>query len=188
MAALPERLTAGEILERIAALADELVDDPRAAELLDWVDAFHRQGIGRVVELARQWRGEIFLEALAADAVAGELLAAYGLGPDDALAARAAVQAALVEVRPYLHSHGGDLEVEGVQDGVVTLRRHGSCDGCTAMDATLTERVDDALRRHWDDYCRVELVPSDAAAHPPPVAGQVTSGPRINRRPGGDGG
>ncbi len=78
----------GEVLERIASLAEELIGHPdvgpEVAELLDWVDAFHREGIGRLVEMIRAWRGEIFLEAVAADDVAGLLLSAYGLPGDDA--------------------------------------------------------------------------------------------------------
>ena len=179
---MTERLELGEVLERIALLAEELAEDTRVGELLDWVDAFHREGLGRVVELAREWRGEIFIEALAADAVAGELLGAYGLRPDDASAAGVIVQAALAEVRPYLRSHGGDLEVVGVLDGIVTLERHGTCDGCTGIEATISERVDEALRRLWDDYRRVELVASTAAPHPPPLAGQITTGLKIGRR------
>lgn len=179
---MTERLELGQVLERIAALADELADDPRVAELLDWIDAFHREGIGRLVELAREWRGEIFIEALAADAIAGELLGAYGLTPSDASAAAASVQAAFSEVRPYLRSHGGDLEVISVQDGVVTLERHGTCDGCTGIGATIADRVDEALRRLWDDYRRVELVPSTVPAHPPPAAGQIVTGLKISPR------
>ena len=185
---MAEQLAHREILDRIAALADELDGDQRVGELLDWIDAFHREGLGRVIEMARQWRGEIFIEALVADDVAGEFLGAYGLGVNDDGIAAATVQAALAEVRPYLHSHGGDLEVIEVLDGVVTLRRHGSCDGCTAVAATLAERVDDALRRHWNDFRRVELVPSDAQSHPPPPSGQVTTGLQIARRSATDAG
>lgn len=185
---MAERLALEDVLERIAALAEELVGDERVGELLDWIDAFHREGLGRVVELARQWRGEIFIEALVADETAGVLLGAYGLGPGDDGIAGAVVQAAIADVRPYLHSHSGDLEVVEVVDGVVTLRRHGSCDGCTGIDETITDRVDEALRRHWNDFRRVELVPSDTAAHPPPVPAQVTTGLRIARRADRDAG
>ncbi|MHB1712641.1 MAG: hypothetical protein ACYCV7_14795 [Acidimicrobiales bacterium] len=76
-----------DMVARIIELAEELTDhrDPdvarHAEELLDWVDVLHREGLQRLVEMARQWRGEIFLEAAAADPVAGALLAAYGLNP-----------------------------------------------------------------------------------------------------------
>ncbi len=83
-----EVLSYPEALARIAELAEQLAAhaDPVVAaavgELLDWVDAFHRDGLGRLVSMIRTWRGEIFLEAVAADEVAGLLLEAYGLdGP-----------------------------------------------------------------------------------------------------------
>ena len=48
------------------------------------------------------------------------------------------VEAALESVRPYLGTHGGDVELVGVSDeGVVRLRLLGSCDGCpsSSVDA-----------------------------------------------------
>ena len=179
-----ERLEFAEVAERIAELAEVLVgQNPDVGDLLDWIDAFHREGIGRLVELVRQWRGEVFLDALADDPVVGTLLAAYGLGVgSDMVEARRAVQAALAEVRPYFPSHGGDMEVSSIEDGVVTVTMHGSCDGCTAATATLATEVDASLRRHWGDYRRVEYLESGADPHPPPIAGQVASGLQIGRR------
>ena len=40
---------------------------------------------------------------------------------------REAVVAALEQVRPYLQADGGDLEVVGVEGGVVALRLDGAC-------------------------------------------------------------
>ena len=148
-----ERLEFAQILPRIADLAETLAehDDKdvaeTAVELLDWIDVFHANGVGRMVEMIREWRGEILLEAVGADPVAGALLNAYGLGDDTDLdAARVSVQAALADVRPYLHSHGGDMEEVHIEDGVVRLKLHGSCDGCTASDATIIEHVETALK------------------------------------------
>jgi len=187
-----ERLEFDQILPRIADLAESLAehDDEAVAstalELLDWIDVFHANGVGRMVEMLREWRGEILLEAVAADPVAGALLRAYGLGDDaDLDSARVSVQAALAEVRPYLHSHGGDMEVVHLEDGVVRLKLHGSCDGCTASDATIIEQVETALREHWVDFRRVEVEEMTAAAHPPPVAGTVTTGLQISTRKDG---
>jgi Fe-S cluster biogenesis protein NfuA len=184
-----ERLEFDQILPRIADLAERLAehDDKDVAEaaieLLDWIDVFHANGVGRMVEMLREWRGEILLEAVAADPVAGALLAAYGLGDDTDLdAARVSVQAALEEVRPYLHSHGGDMEVVHLEDGVVRLKLHGSCDGCTASDATIIEQVETALKEHWVDFRRIEVEEMTAEAHPPPVAGSITTGLQIKSR------
>lgn len=57
------------------------------------------------------------------------------------------VAMALDEVRPYLESHGGDIELLGIDDErVARLRLHGSCDGCAASYATLASAVEGALR------------------------------------------
>ena len=184
-----ERLEFSQILPLIGELAERLAEhDDRdvaetATEMLDWIDVFHANGVGRLVEMIREWRGEILLEAVAADPVAGVLLQAYGLGDDiDLDAARVSVQAALAEVRPYLHSHGGDMEVVHIEDGVVRLKLHGSCDGCTASDTTIIEQVEAAMKEHWVDFRRIEVEEMTAEPHPPPVAGSITTGLQITGR------
>jgi Fe-S cluster biogenesis protein NfuA len=161
-----DELAYEDVLARIAALAEELTawGDPevsgRVGELLDWVDAFHRDGLGRLVDMIRAWRGEIFLEAVAADPIAGLLLRAYGLGEDTDVhrEADAAVARALEDVRPMIESHGGSIEVESVVDGVVRVRLAGTCDGCPSSQATLTYGVETALREHWPSFRSLEVV------------------------------
>ena len=173
-----ESLAYDQVLLRIGELAEELSEhpDPKVAdmvtELLDWVDAFHRDGIGRMVEMTRQWRGEVFLEAVAGDPITGTLLAAYGLGegPEGTVEAEAAVHAALEKVRPLVESHGGSIEVEKVVDGVVTLRLRGTCDGCPSSSATLTYGVEAALRDDWPNFRRMEVLEGEATSINPGAA------------------
>lgn len=174
---MTEELSYGEVLGRIAALAEELTAHPdravaeRVTELLDWVDAFHRDGLGRLIEMVRAWRGEIFLENAAADPIIGTLLDAYGLGegspPEEAAEA---VASALDEVRPLVESHGGSIEVESVTDGVVRMRLAGTCDGCPSSSATLTYGVERALREHWPHFRRLEVVEPAADVDPAKAA------------------
>ncbi len=186
----PGELAYREILDRVSLLATRLLDhsNPQVAtdieEILDWLDVYHREGLGRLVDMVRQWRGELFLEQAALDPVVGELLSTYSLGVDvDAAASQRVIQLALDEVRPYIHSHGGEVEVISVSDGVVQLRMHGTCDGCTAAIDTITERIEVALREHWIDFRRVEVEEPTAAPHPPPTkAGSVVTGLDISRR------
>ena len=164
-----EGITYAEVLERITELADQLTNHHdqsvagRATELLDWLDAFHRDGLSRLVEMIRDWRGEIFLEPVARAEVAGTLLTLYGLGESPEVEAEAAeaVAAALEEVRPVVESHGGSIEVAEIADGVVKVRMMGTCDGCPSSSATLTYGVEEALRKHWAGFRRLEEV--DAA-------------------------
>lgn len=48
-------------------------------------------------------------------------------------------------VRPYLASHGGDLQVAGVEGGVVFFHMTGRCAGCAAADQTSEELVNREL-------------------------------------------
>jgi len=168
-----------QVLHRIGELAEELSEHPdpdvadKVGELLDWIDAFHRDGLGRLIEMTRQWRGEIFLESVAGDPITGTLLAAYGLGegPEGKEEAEAAVLAALETVRPLVESHGGYIEVESVVDGVVTLRLKGTCDGCPSSGATLTYGVEAALRDGWPNFRRMEVLEGDATALNPAAVG-----------------
>ncbi len=180
----PDELAYGDILDRVAELTVSLLeggDENVAAaveELLDWLDVYHREGLGRLVEMVRQWRGELFLEQAALDPVAGELLATYSLGADSgSTAEEQVIQLALDDVRPYIHSHGGEVEVLSVSDGVVKLRMHGTCNGCTAADDTVTRRIEVSLREHWINFRRVELDEPTEASHPPPAPDQIAHPP-----------
>lgn len=172
-----ETLGYDEVMPRVGELFDELMTHPDAAvrdrveEMMDLFDAFHREGLGRLVEMIRAWRGEIFLESVARDDVTGYFLNAYDLGeaPDDreALAAADSVDAALEELRPMIESHGGMITVEEIKDGVVKVQMLGSCDGCPSSTATLTGGLEEALRRHWPNFRRLEVVEPDAAEPEP---------------------
>src|SRR5947209_227085 len=50
------------------------------------------------------------------------------------------------------------VQVEGIVDGVVKVQMLGSCDGCPSSAATLTGGVEEALRRHWPNFRRLEVV------------------------------
>ena len=56
------------------------------------------------------------------------------------------VEAVLDEfVRPYLATHGGDLQVAGVEGGVVFFHLTGRCAGCAAADQTSEELINREL-------------------------------------------
>jgi Fe-S cluster biogenesis protein NfuA/nitrite reductase/ring-hydroxylating ferredoxin subunit len=114
--------------------------DERALHLLELVDAIHRPAL------------ELIAEGRADHPLAQALLAVYGLTEvDDAML----VEEALDEVRPYIHSHGGEVELVGVDEGVVRVRMTGSCDGCVASTATLKRGIEEALRANYPDFREV---------------------------------
>ena len=78
------------------------------------------------------------------DELVSHLLLLHGIHP---VPVEARVRAALEEVRPYLESHGGDVELVAVEDGVVRLRMEGSCSGCPSSAMTLKLAIEDAIHK-----------------------------------------
>ncbi len=64
---------------------------------------------------------------------------------------------ALNSVRPYLQSHGGDVElVEITSPKAVTIRLIGACDGCPASGLTLREGVEKAIKEHCPEITDIQ--------------------------------
>ena len=136
--------------ERIDALLDAsgsggVVARERAEELVRLTADLYGSGIERILDLLYE-AGHLddeMLAALAGDDLVSNLLIVHGLHPYDL---RLRVEKALESVRPYLGSHGGDVElVEVSEDGVVRLRLLGSCDGCPSSSVTLKLAVEGAI-------------------------------------------
>lgn len=119
--------------------------DERALMLLQLIDAIHRPALERIVA------GEL------EHPLAYTLLAMYDLVDVDE---RIQVEEALDEVRPYIESHGGGLELLDVEDGVVHVRMHGSCHGCAASAVTLRRGVEEKLRERFAGF-------KEVVSHPP---------------------
>jgi Fe-S cluster biogenesis protein NfuA len=151
-------------LEELLAELDELDEPGRGlvSELLDGLDALHRSALKRLVA----GLDPVTLERVRGDGAVAWLLDAYGVGIDE----RAAADAAVDSIRPYIHSHGGKVEVIDAQDGVVSLRLAGACSGCTASAITLREGVEEALREGFPGFVRLEVEEDRAEPHAPPAA------------------
>ncbi len=61
-------------------------------------------------------------------------------------------------IRPGLQMDGGDIELIGVEDGVVRVRLTGACAGCPMSMMTLQMGVERALKREVPEVVRVENV------------------------------
>jgi Fe-S cluster biogenesis protein NfuA len=47
----------------------------------------------------------------------------------------------LDKVRPYVQTHGGDVQLLRVEDGVAYLKTYGACVDCTLSTVTYTKTV-----------------------------------------------
>jgi Fe-S cluster biogenesis protein NfuA len=149
-------------LQQLDALLQEVerFTDPtaqaHARELVQAVLELHGAGLRGVlgaIESAGE-AGAAILDACARDDVVGGLLLLHGLHPLD-LETR--VLQALEQVRPYLRSHGGNVELIGVSDEVVRLRLVGSCHGCPSSALTMRQTIEEAIVAKAPDAIAVEV-------------------------------
>lgn len=56
------------------------------------------------------------------------------------------IREALELIRPAIQMDGGDIRLEGVQDGVVTVQLFGTCESCPISPVTLKQGVERILR------------------------------------------
>ena len=56
------------------------------------------------------------------------------------------VEAALAQIRPALQADGGDVELVGVDEGVVSLKLTGACNGCPMASMTLKMGIERVLK------------------------------------------
>lgn len=156
-----------EILERIYRLTAQLegVSDSRARALGEQLAAaiveMYGEGLERIVASLDQDA----LRELAADEIVGSLLLIHGLHP---VPLTRRVQEALDQVRPYMKSHGGGVELLGIEDGVAYLRLEGSCNGCGASSSTLELAVERALEEAAPDLAGLQV---EGAVSGPEVMG-----------------
>jgi Fe-S cluster biogenesis protein NfuA len=89
------------------------------------------------------------------------------------------VDKALDEIRPYIHSHAGDVNIVDVSDeGVVKLQMVGTCHGCPMSMLTLrlgierilmekVEGVTEVVSLKPDDFDYPEIEPLEAETSEP---------------------
>jgi Fe-S cluster biogenesis protein NfuA len=56
------------------------------------------------------------------------------------------VEKVLEQIRPSLQADGGDVELIGVKDGVVSVRLTGACGGCPMATVTLKAGIEKILK------------------------------------------
>jgi Fe-S cluster biogenesis protein NfuA len=144
------------VLDAIDALLDRVETFPEAqrevtTELVQALLELYGEGLSRIVAAC-----DVPVE----DELVTHLLLLHGLHP---VPVRERVTGALDEVRPYLASHGGGVELLDVADGVVHLRLEGSCNGCPSSAMTLRTAVEEAIARAAPDVDRIE---TDGVAAP----------------------
>ncbi|MEL5954331.1 NifU family protein [Streptomyces sp. CLV115] len=157
--AAPGWRTAGERIDTLIAASGSggAVARERSEELVRLVADFYGAGLERLLDLMHE-QGRLddgVLAALADDELVSCVLLVHGLHP---YGVETRVERALESVRPYLGSHGGDVELLAVTDeGTVRLRLLGSCDGCPSSSVTLRLAVQGAVEAAAPEITSIEV-------------------------------
>jgi hypothetical protein len=167
--------------DAVAALADLDPAARKAAEELQGaIEAVHRAGLVTIVRAMRADEGaRPVLFELVDDPVVHMLLSLHGIVRPDPVTHATQV---LEQVRPQLHSHGGDVSLVRIDEGTAFVRLEGACNGCSMSSVTLRNLVEDALVQGVPAIMAVEVVP----AEPTPTLIPLES-LRIGREPAADG-
>ncbi len=71
---------------------------------------------------------------------------------------REQVEQVIQRIRPAVQMDGGDLELVGIEEGVVKVRLSGACHGCPSSMMTLKMGIERAIRAQVPDIVSVEAV------------------------------
>jgi Fe-S cluster biogenesis protein NfuA/nitrite reductase/ring-hydroxylating ferredoxin subunit len=150
----------------------------KAAEVIGVLLDLYGEGLARMMEtVAEGEERERIFEAFAGDELVSHLLLLHGLHPLDV---ETRIERALEEVRPYLQSHGGNVEFLGVEGGVARLRMQGSCDGCPSSAMTLKLAIEEAIQKAAPD---LEGIEAEGVSEPPPrPAATIVAGPKLRKK------
>jgi Fe-S cluster biogenesis protein NfuA/nitrite reductase/ring-hydroxylating ferredoxin subunit len=168
-----------QLIARVQELTGRLedLDDTAcrelAEELTGAVVQMYGAGLERIVELIEdeETRGR-----LAADELVAGLLMIHDLYP---VPIEERVMEALDTVRPYMESHGGNVELLGIEEGVARLRLAGSCKSCRASSSTLELAVRQALQEAAPDLLGMDV--EGVVEEDEPVSGVAL--PMVNGAP-----
>lgn len=68
------------------------------------------------------------------------------------------VRRSLEKIRSLVQMDGGDIELVGIEDGIVSIRLFGACDGCPMSPVTLRGGVERILMQEVPEVRRVVAV------------------------------
>lgn len=151
--------TAGERIQNLldASSSGGAVARERAERLVREVTDLYGAALEKMMGVALAANPDL-AHRFAADDLVASLLLVHGLHPYDV---ERRVSQALDSVRPYLGSHGGDVSLVGVDDGVVRLQFQGSCKSCPSSSVTLELAVEDAVRAAAPEIESIEVVAAE---------------------------
>jgi Fe-S cluster biogenesis protein NfuA/nitrite reductase/ring-hydroxylating ferredoxin subunit len=146
-------------VQELQAALDSAADDGTrelAEELVSAIVQMYGAGLEQIVGMLQSAGsdGERMAASLTDDPLVATLLLIHDLHP---VPLEERVQAALDSVRPYMESHGGNVELLGLQNGIARIHLRGSCSDCSASSVTLELAIKQALEDAAPDLAGLEV-------------------------------
>jgi Fe-S cluster biogenesis protein NfuA/nitrite reductase/ring-hydroxylating ferredoxin subunit len=151
-----------QLVERVQDLQAQLESTGTSAtrelaeELVSAIVQMYGAGLERIVAAIMQAGadGERIAASLTDDALVSTLLLIHDLHP---VPLEQRVQQALDSVRPYMESHGGNVELLSLENGIARIHLRGSCSDCSASSVTLELAIERALEEAAPDLDGLEV-------------------------------
>ena len=122
-------------------------------ECLQSLLAMYGEGLARMLQILQHSESPALGPVIRDPAIRG-LLLIHGLHP---LSLETRLHEALDKVRPYMQSHGGDVQLLGLANGFARLRLQGACKTCPASSVTLELAVRQAVEEACPDLTGFEV-------------------------------
>jgi len=158
---LGERKELHERTKRIQELIERIERLPNAAgrallqDCLQSLLALYGDGLARIMAILHEQNATPdHLSRVLGDPIVRGLLLIHGLHP---FSLEDRLRQALEQVRPYMHSHGGNVELIGLDGDFARLRLNGSCQSCPSSQVTLELAVRKALEENCPDLAGFEV-------------------------------
>ncbi|HEU4680063.1 MAG TPA: NifU family protein [Terrimicrobiaceae bacterium] len=170
-----------EELNRVGLRIQELIErvnevpDPSSRvileECLESLLSFYGRGLERILELVEEAgpEGQKVYENLINDGAVRGLLLIHNLHP---VPLETRLLEALAKIRPYMESHGGNVELLSLHDDIATLRLQGHCKTCPSSTVTMELAIRSAIEEACPDLMGFEVegiasAPETATQHMP---------------------
>lgn len=155
-------------VQKLGSMVGELerISDPAvrgvARDLVQLLLELNATAMEKIMEIVSREDSGHIIDRLGADPLVSSLLVLYGLHP---LSLETRVGEAIAKVLPQIRKQGGDLELQGLENGMVRLLLKAA-PGCGSTPGNVRRLVEDALYEAAPDMNGLEITGLDQAHAP----------------------
>lgn len=148
---------------RIQELIEELNTSPdpkfrgMMQECVQEILGFYGTGLKKILDFISKGNSSASKDIynnLIEDSFVSGLLLIHDLHPLDL---NTRLHLALEKVKPYMDSHGGNVEIVSLENGIAKLKLSGHCKGCPSSASTLELGIKKEIEEHCPDLLGLEV-------------------------------